>query len=899
MPEWGTDVRAQLSRLHLDGSRELEIVEELSQHLDERFEELRREGLDEGQARALAVEELLEPDSLAIRMAPLRQAAHRPAPTLGARAESRLENVRQDLRYGWRMLRTSPVFATAAILTLALGIGANTAIFALVDATLLRPLPVPDPDRVVLVWERTPTTTRGRASVLNMLDWAERSRTFASIGAYAPTVGGMVLGNSAGMPDTVARQWVTSEIFTALGITAVAGRTFERADDVERRSVVVLSEAFWRERFNARPDTIGREITLDGDPFTVVGVVPKEAQLIGRASIWALVPAIGAPPRARGNHGLVAVGRLRPDASLDAAQSDLAAVAAGLAREYPDTNADRSVLLEPLHDAIFGSELRQTSVLFIGVVGLVLLMCCANVATLLMTRATVRQRELAVRAALGADRGRILRQLLTESLLLSAIGGALGLLIGAGILRLAPTVLPADLLPTVLTLAIDLRVAAFCAITAVGVGLLFGLAPAWQAASLPASQAMSGTRSITGRGRRVRDVLVAGQVAVAVVLLVGAGLLLRTLQVVEGVDRGYRDGQVLSMLVDPMSSTYPTDEAELRFYQSVESEIRALPGVRGVAWATTLPLGESYEGASPFQVEGEPLPVESQRPAADMQIVSPGYFETLGVTVRAGRAFDDRDAAGTTPVCIVNEAFARTHLPGGAIGRRVAIWQSEAPQAEMTVREIVGVARQVKGSPTESQDLLQIYVPMAQDTPGDIFLLVAPTSGPAAVLAQPVRNAINRADTAQLVSVRQIMTLDDVAAEANARHRFRAILVVAFATLALVLSMVGLFGLLAYSVQQRLRDFGIRRALGASTRQVMSHVAGNALWVIGGGAVVGLIGAGLLSRLMVAMLFGVQPSDPVTFATVALVVAAGALASAIGPAWRAARVDPATALRSE
>ncbi len=449
-------------------------------------------------------------------------------------------------------------------------------------------------------------------------------------------------------------------------------------------------------------------------------------------------------------------------------------------------------MLEPLHDAVFGSELRQTSMLFIGVVGLVLLMCCANVANLLMTRATVRQRELAVRAALGADRGRIVRQLLTESLLLAAMGGALGLLLGAAILRVAPVVIPEGLLPPVLTLAIDLRVAAFCAVTALVVGLLFGIAPAWQAASWPAAQSMSGTRSVTGRGGRVRDMLVAGQVAVAVVLLVGAGLLLRTLQAVEGVDRGYRDGQVLSMLVDPMSSTYPTDEAELQFYQTVEDEIRALPGVRSVAWATTLPLGESYEGTSPFQVEGLPAAAASQRPVADMQIVSPSYFETLGVTVLEGRGFDRRDAAGTGPVCIVNEAFVRRHLPdGAAIGRRVAIWQSESPQAEMTVREIVGVARQVKGSPTEAEDLLQIYVPIAQDTPGDVFLLVTPTTGPAAALAAPVRGAINRADTAQLVSVQHVMTLDDVAAVANARHRFRAVLVMAFAGLALVLAMVG------------------------------------------------------------------------------------------------------------
>jgi putative ABC transport system permease protein len=584
----------------------------------------------------------------------------------------------------------------------------------------------------------------------------------------------------------------------------------------------------------------------------------------------------------------------------EAGQAEIEAVAAGLAREFPDTNADRSVRLEPLHEAVFGTELRQTSILFIGVVGLVLLMCCANVANLLLTRATVRQREFALRAALGADRRRIIRQLIAESLSLAVIGGALGLAVGAAILRVAPSLMPEALLPTVLTLAIDARVAAFSAVMVMIVGLLFGIAPAWHASSLSAAQAMSGTRTATGRGTRTRELLVAGQVAMVTVLLVGAGLLLRTLLAVEGVDRGYAADQVLSMVVDPMSDTYPTDEAELQFYAAAEQEIRALPGVQGVAWATTLPLGESYEGTASFDIEGQAPPATGQHLEADMQIVSPSYFGTIRVPLLAGRAFDARDTATGVSVCIVNEAFVQRHLPGGSVlGRRLVIRDSDAPQARTVLREIVGVARQVKGSPTETEDLVQIYVPMAQDTPGDIFLLVTPRSGPASALAMPVRQAIGRVDKAQLVSVRHIKTLDEVAAAASARHRFRAVLVMAFAALALLLAMVGLFGILAYAVQQRVRDFGVRRALGASTRHVLALVASNAAWVIAGGVAAGLVAASMLGRLMVAMLFAVKPSDPVTFAAVALVLAAGALLSAIAPAWRAARVEPAIALRSE
>jgi putative ABC transport system permease protein len=302
MSEWAPHVRAQLARLQLDGSRELAIVEELSQHLDERFEALRREGHDEARARALAVEELLEPDSLAAQMTPLRQAARTPPPVLGGPQTSRLGDLWQDLRYGWRMLRKNPLIAATAILTIALGIGANSAIFALVDATLLRPLPFPDPAQIVMVWERTPTTSRGLASPLNMLDWARRGGSFAAIGGFAPNVGGMVMGNAEGLADTVSRQWVTADIFTALGVQPLAGRVFLPSDDVQRRNVVVLGEDFWRERFRGDRQVVGREVRLDGELYTVVGVVPRAAQVIGRSDLWALIPIQGAPPRARGSH---------------------------------------------------------------------------------------------------------------------------------------------------------------------------------------------------------------------------------------------------------------------------------------------------------------------------------------------------------------------------------------------------------------------------------------------------------------------------------------------------------------------------------------------------------------------------------------------------------------------
>jgi putative ABC transport system permease protein len=825
------------------------------------------------------------------RLAPRRRS--RPARL----ADSWLADIWQDLRYAARTLRRQRGFTAAAVLTLALGIGANGAIFALVDATLLRPLPFPEPDRLAMLWERTDAAPRGNVSPLNLTDWTDRSRTFETIGGFVPNVGGMVMAGADGNAETVPRQWVTAGIFEALGVPAIAGRTFQASDDGGGKRLVVLNETFWHSRFNRDPSVIGREVRLDGDPHTIVGVVPEKAQVIGRSSIWALRPIRGAPPSARTMYAFRAIGRLKPGVSPEQARADLGAVADGLAREYPQTNSGRGVTLEPLQPAVVGSDLRQTSMLFLGVVGFVLLICCANVANLLLTRATVRRRELAVRAALGADRLRVVRQLLTESILLATLGGILGLAVGAVILRAAPLMIPPALLPAAVTLSFDARVVAFCAVTVLVVGLLFGLVPAWQATQPASASALTADgRTMTRRGGWIRTALAAAQVATAVILLAGAGLLLRTLVALQNVDRGYRADSVLTMVVDPIGSRYPTPIALLRFFDEVEQEIAALPGVQDVAWASTLPLGRSYAGQSAFQIVGQPPSEDSQRPTADYQIVSPAYFRALDLPIVAGRGFTAADRVDSVPVCLVNEAFVRRYLQGrDAIGARVSFLPSDPPE----VREIVGVVRQVKGRLDETEDLLQIYVPMAQQPLDDMFLLVRPASGSANALASGVRAAIGRVDTEQLVSVRSVMTLDDVAWDATARYRFRAVLVITFAALALALAMVGVFGVLAYSVEQRVRDFGIRRALGATAGDVLRLVVLSAGWVVAVGAAIGVAGAIALGRLIDAMLFGVPPVDPVTFAAVAVVLVLTATLAIAGPAWRAARVDPVVALRAE
>ena len=901
MPDWTQQLRPRLARLHLNPAREAEIVEELSLHLDQRYEELLTGGASADDARRLAIEELLEPAALANRMRTLRQANVSPPVVPGSPRRFLPGDLWQDLRYAVRMLLTQRTFAAVAVLTLALGIGANSAIFALVDATLLRPLPFPEPDRLVMLWERTGTLLRGPVSPANLHDWSQRSRTFEAMAAFVPNVGGMVMSNPDGTAETVPRQWLSAGVLDVLGIQPIVGRTFRQDDVRQRASVVVLSEAFWRTHFNADPTVVGRSIRLDGDPNTIVGVLPKEADLLGRTSLWALAwnrfPE-QPPAAARTFYNNHAIGRLKPGVTLEAARDDLASVAESLAREFPGTNAGRGVTVEPLDAAVIGSDLRRTSIMFLGVVGFVLLICCANVANLMLTRAMGRRRELAMRSALGADRGRLVRQLMTESLVVSVVGGASGVAVGAAILHVAPALIPPDLLPAAVTLAFDIRVLAFCAATSLAVGLLFGLAPAWQATQVSAAHfTASDSRTTTARGGTMRALLVAGQVATAVVLLVGAGLLLRTLVEVESVDHGYRAESVLTMIVDPPGWT----QLELlRFYDAVEQDARSRPGVQSVAWASTLPMGRSYQGQSFFDVVGDPAVAESQRRTADYQIVSPTYFETLQLPVVAGRGFDRRDTPESAPVCMVNEAFVRRYLEGRSpVGTRVAIRSTLAAEDRPVVREIVGVARQVKGRPDEIEDFLQIYVPLAQDTAGDMFVLVRPASGSAAALVPSVRAAFAALDKGQVVSVRTVMTLEDVAAEATARYRFRAVLVVTFAALALLQAMVGVFGVLAYSVEQRVREFGVRRALGATTGDVLRLVVGGAARVITIGAVVGLTLSVALSRFLATMLFGVHPLDAVTFGTVGIVLVLTAALSIAGPAWRGTRVDPLVAMRTQ
>jgi putative ABC transport system permease protein len=712
-----------------------------------------------------------------------------------------------------------------------------------------------------------------------------------------------------GTAEQVRSQSVTSEYFDILGVTPIAGRTF-LPSDTAAPAVVVLSEGFWRRRFGADPTVVGRSIVVAEQPRTVVGIVPDRFQVVPATisnagseppQLWMLFNTpIGGDAAMRRAHFLYAIGRLKAGVAVEAAQQEIGAIGARNAELFPDTNQGHVPTLQPLREALVGSEMRVTSLLLLGVVGFVLLMCCANMANLFLARTNARARELAVRSALGATRGRVMTQLLTESLVLAVLGGTLGAALGAAILRAAPSLVPPGLLPSAVSLAFDGRILVFCAATSLVAGLLFGLAPAWQSTGRSMTQSLVGDRRTTARGGLLRSALVVGEVAAAVLVLCGAVLLLRSLIALENVDAGYRARDVLTMTMNlPMNgpTRYGTPELARQFFERVENAVEQVPGVRSVGVGGALPLDGMWFGQI-FTIDGDPPPSGATRSFAAYQIVGPTYFQTLDIPIVRGRDFADTDTGNGVQVCIVSDAFVRRYIGNrDPLGIRLSIPAITLAGGGPVIRQIVGVVRQVKTFPGEREPAPQVYVPLAQNPWFMASISVRPASGSAEALAPSVRAAIASVDKDRPVS--RVRTIDTVAFQANARPRFRAVLVGTLATVALVLAMVGVFGVLAYSVQQRTREFGVRIALGASTSSVLRLVLSGAGRVVAIGAAIGLIAAGTLSRTISTFLFGVQPLDPITFLAVPVVLIATAAIAVAVPALRATRVDPITAFRAE
>ncbi|HLG58822.1 MAG TPA: ABC transporter permease [Vicinamibacterales bacterium] len=885
---------------------DMEVDEEIAFHIEMRTRELVEGGMDPKTAREIVLARIGDAGRLKRTCVDLGRKRDREM-----RLTQVIEELRDDVKFALRQMRAAPAFALVAVITLALGIGANSAMFALADATFLRPLPFAGPaDRLVMVWERRTNGFTSTASPLEFREWNEQNRSFETMASIA--AGGMTMRGADGSPEPVRGQVVTVGFFDVLGVTPIAGRTFLPADLSPAPAVVVVSEGLWRRRFGADPGLVGREVVIEGRSLTVVGVMPADFQIVapfvrgGAAAadvsdVWTLASQGGSRVGQTG-HYVHVIGRLKPGVTAEAAQSEVAVIAAEAAREFPDSR-DHGIVVEPLRQALIGPELRLTSVLLLGVVGFVLLMCCANVANLLMSRTTARARELAVRSALGAGRRRIAVQLLTESLVLATCGGLLGVGVGAAIVTVAPVVIPPGLLPSAVTLTFDARVMAFCGLTAFVVGVLFGLGPAWQSTRASLVQAIASDRRSTRQSGTLRSLLVVGEVATAVLVLSGAGLLLRAWISLDSVDPGYRAPEALTMAISlPMvpptggPNRYGTQDGLRQFYAAAQREIETEPGVRSATWGGALPL-DGIGFMQPFTVVGDAT--SPGRPVfASYHMVSPTYFETMSIPVVSGRGFTDSDSRDGVPVCIVSEAFVRRFLGNREpIGQRVSVPMLSLGSGPPVVREIVGVAKQVRGRPEELGPPPQIYVPIAQNAWFQATLIVRPASGAPASLLPSVRAAIARVDNDRPVT--RVRTLDSVATEATSRPRFRALLVASFAMLALILAMVGVFGVLAYSVQQRTRELGVRIALGASAGSVLRLVLSSASRTILIGTAIGLMTAAALGRSISTFLFGVQPLDPVTFIAVPIVLMATAALAVAAPAWRAARVDPVVAFRNE
>jgi putative ABC transport system permease protein len=822
----------------------------------------------------------------------------------------RFSDLAMDVRFAVRQLRRAPGFAAIVVATVALGVGANSAVFALADAALLRPLPFADPDRLVMAWERRGPTFTTMASPAEFDAWSARVRSFEALTTLA--VGATVtMAGPDGLPVLVTSMTVHPRFFDILGVPPIAGRTFQAGDATGQPTAIVLSEGMWRERFGADPAIVGRSLALSGRAMTIIGVMPARVRIAppftagGTAAapppeLWT-VRGFQAGGGAQQAHFVHVFGRLREGVSIETAQREMDGIAADMAREST-AQRGHGVYLQPLRDALIGTEARSTSVALLGVVAFLLVMCCANLANLLLARTSARARELALRASLGAVRRRLVVQLLTESVTLAVLGGVAGAAVAVGILRAAGSLVPPGLLPNALAIPFDTRVAVFCAAVTLVVGVVFGLAPAWHATGTSLAQGAGSVGRTSRRRGSLSGILIAVEVAAAVLVVSGSGLLLRTWAALGRVDAGYRATNLFTASVnlpfpDGPAAPYPDGGSIRAFQRRLERELLRSPQVGRVAWGNTVPLdGGAF--AQPIRVAGAAPRGDGPPPTASYDMISADYFEALGVAVVRGRNFSALDAADGAPVCIVSEAFVRRHLGGREpLGMRIEVPMMAFGPPRLVTREIVGVVRQVKTTPGEDAPVPHLYVPVAQNAWWASTLLVEPRQGRAEALAPLVRAAMATIDPR--LALRQPRTIARVEADATARPRFRAVLVSAFGVLGLTLAMVGIFGVLAHAVGQRTRELGIRMALGARPRQVVAMVGASTARSVGAGTLAGLLLAAGLARSMSTFLFGVEPLDPITFVGAAVVLVVTAAVAAAVPSLRAVRVDPATAFRSE
>jgi putative ABC transport system permease protein len=789
----------------------------------------------------------------------------------------------RDVRFALRFLRKEPAFTAVAVLTLALGIGANSAIFSVVNALLLRPLPMKEPARLVLVRDVQAVAGQTPASYPEYLDWKARGSAFQELGTYFNTTFPLT---GAGEPEQLRAMRMSTSMLSMLGLSPPLGRDFRPEEEQpESERVAMISRSLWHRRFGGSPEVIGRKILLGGDPFSIVGILP-DAFPFGNHPDVAIPLRVKTDWAVRGLHFMTVVGRLRAGPDLTQARAELEGVAKTLQGEGVTKHG---IAITPLQD-LFVADTRPVLLILFEAVGLVLLIACANIANLLLARGAGRRKEIAIRTAVGASRARLMRQFLTESVLLASLGGCLGLGIAAWGVDLLVASAPS--LPRLDEVRIDGWVLGFTALVSLLTGLLFGLAPALQAGSIDQNDSLKeGGRAGGGAPRqRLRALLVVGEVAISLVLLIGAGLLVRSFLRVTGDDRGFEGSRVLTATLALPFAPYPDAARQTAFYAQLLERVSALPGVEAAGVTSHLPLGGDNTNSG-LLIEGRTFP-DNDPPFADDRLVSPGYFKAMGIPILKGRGFTERDDATAPRVALINETLARKFFPGeDPIGKRIDMnWKSEGWQ------EVIGVVGDVRHDGLDLPLFPTVYVPYRQAIDGGMTLVVRAQNDPLQ-LAGAVRAQVRALDPNQPIS--SLRTMDEVTSESVGPRRFSTTLFGAFAALALFLAALGIYGVIAYSVTQRTHEIGIRMALGARRRDVLRLVIGHGLRPVGLGVLAGLLAALPLTRLLSGLLFGVGATDPWTFAGIPLLLSGVGLLACYFPARRAARLDPLTALRHE
>jgi putative ABC transport system permease protein len=798
------------------------------------------------------------------------------------------------------MLMASPGFTTVVIVILALGIGANSLIFSAVNALVLHPFSYPEPERLVGVWESGPQNPRNEVTPANFVDWKKSNDVFEEIGAlnfWSVNLTGVDL------PERLQGFQVSPSLFSLLGVRPLMGRAFlPEEEQPGKNTVVVLSHSFWQRRFAGDPNVLGKTLSFNNQQYTVVGVMPPDFQIHRKAEVWAPLAMSPITLANRQAHYLIIFARLKRGVPVAQAQASMETLAAQLRRQYPETNANWSVNVIPLPEQAVGN-IRPAALVLLAAVGLVLLIACANVANLLLARAAARQKEIAIRLALGSTRGRLVRQLLTESVLISVIGGLAGLLLAVWGLDFLLARLPEGAtfsIPRLKQISIDLPVFGFAMLLSLATGIVFGLAPVFQAFNLNLNETIKegGRTSSSGgpAGRRLRRWLVISEVALSVVLLIGAGLLIKSLVKLLDVNPGFSSENVLTVNTILPRAKYREPAQTIGFYNQLIERLGRLPGVQAVSAINYLPLGGS-NASSGFDIEGQPLLPPSQQPGAADRSIGPDYFRALGIPVVKGRPFTAQDDQQATRVAIVSESLGREYFPGeDPIGKRIRPDERTDPWYQ-----IVGVVGDVKHWGLDKQGEPTMYFPYSQRPDRGMVLVVRSTAAPTNLIAA-VRNEVLAVDKDQPVF--DIRTVEGVISESVMLPRFTAVLLSIFAALALILAAVGIYGVMSYTVTQRTHEIGIRLALGAGSRDVLKMVVGQGMALAGVGVTIGLTVAALLARLMASLLpadflFGVSAYDPLTFGSITLLLSGIALLACYVPARRAMKVDPMIALRYE